>query len=57
MPSAEKLADFVAWCRQNLTDDEKGEAQIFRDRPVQAFGHAGLREDRSPAACPFGRLA
>lgn len=29
---------------QNLTGDEKGEAQIFCERLFQAFGHAGLRE-------------
>jgi hypothetical protein len=31
MPSAEKLAEFAAWCRQHLDGDEKGEAQIFLD--------------------------
>jgi hypothetical protein len=29
---------------QNLTGDEKGEAQIFCERLFQAFGHEGLRE-------------
>ena len=39
MPSVEKLADVVAWRRQNLTGDEKGEAQIFTatDRHVDAL--------------------
>ncbi len=44
MPSAEKLAGFVAWCRQHITGDEKGEAQFFLDRLFPAFGHAGLKE-------------
>ena len=41
MPSAEKLAEFVAWCRQHLTGDEKGEAQIFLDHLFVAFGWPG----------------
>ncbi|MEK7675308.1 MAG: DNA methyltransferase [Verrucomicrobiota bacterium] len=41
MPSAEKLAEFVAWCRQHLTGDEKGEAQIFLDHLFAAFGWPG----------------
>src|ERR1017187_7395367 len=38
MPSREKLAEFTAWCRKNVTGDEKGQAQIFLDRLFQAFG-------------------
>jgi SAM-dependent methyltransferase len=45
MPSAEKLAEFVQWCQQHLTGDEKGEAQIFLDHLFQAFGWAGGLKD------------
>ena len=41
MPSREKLAEFVAWCHQHITGDEKGQAQIFLDRLFQAFGQPG----------------
>ncbi len=37
----EKLATFVAWSQAHITGDEKGQAQIFLDRLMQAFGHAG----------------
>jgi type I restriction-modification system DNA methylase subunit len=40
----QKLCDFVAWARQHITGDEKGEAQIFLDRLFQAFGQGGIRE-------------
>jgi hypothetical protein len=29
MPSQEKVREFVAWTKQHVTDDEKGEAQTF----------------------------
>ena len=41
MPSRDKLIEFTAWCQKHITGDEKGQAQIFLDRPFQAFGHAG----------------
>jgi restriction-modification enzyme MmeI-like protein len=41
MPSREKLSEFTAWCRKNITGDEKGQAQIFLDRLFQAFGQSG----------------
>jgi hypothetical protein len=41
MPSRDKLAEFTAWCRKNVTGDEKGQAQIFLDRLFQAFGQPG----------------
>jgi hypothetical protein len=41
MPSGEKLSEFTAWCRKNITGDEKGQAQIFLDRLFIAFGHPG----------------
>jgi hypothetical protein len=27
MPDGTKLAEFIAWCRKNITGDEKGQAQ------------------------------
>ena len=41
MPSRDKLAEFTAWCRKNVTGDETGQAQIFLDRLFQAFGQPG----------------
>lgn len=38
------LNDFIAWWRDNIKGDEKGEAQIFLDRLLQAFGHKGALE-------------
>jgi hypothetical protein len=38
---SEKLPAFAAWAQAHITGDEKGEAQIFLDRLMQAFGHAG----------------
>jgi SAM-dependent methyltransferase len=40
----QRLVDFVAWCDQHITGDEKGQAQIFLDRFFRAFGHDGLLE-------------
>ncbi len=37
----ERLDSFVDWVEQNITGDEKGEAQIFLDRLFQAFGQPG----------------
>ncbi len=42
--STEKLYNFVIFCQQHITGDEKGEAQIFLDRFFQAFGHEGAIE-------------
>jgi hypothetical protein len=44
MPSREKLVGFAAWCQNNITGDEKGQAQIFLDRLFQAFGQPGCRD-------------
>jgi hypothetical protein len=41
---AARLAPFVTYVRDNLTGDEKGEAQVFCDRLFQAFGHPGIFE-------------
>lgn len=35
------LAQFVEWCDQYITGDEKGQAQIFLDRLFHAFGQKG----------------
>ncbi len=40
----ERLVAFVAFRRQHLDGDEKGEAQIFLDRLFKAFGHDGVIE-------------
>ncbi|MCW5553322.1 MAG: class I SAM-dependent DNA methyltransferase [Verrucomicrobiae bacterium] len=41
MPGREKLAEFISWCSNHITGDEKGQAQIFLDRLFQAFGQPG----------------
>ncbi|HMO65495.1 MAG TPA: hypothetical protein PKE47_09800 [Verrucomicrobiota bacterium] len=41
MPVPENLAVFTAWCRDHVTGDEKGQAQIFLDRLFRAFGQPG----------------
>jgi hypothetical protein len=38
-----RLQEFVDWVGQHVTGDEKGEAQVFLDRFMQAFGHAGIK--------------
>jgi hypothetical protein len=43
-PHAAKLAEFVHYVRTCMRGDEKGEAQIFCDRLMQAFGHPGILE-------------
>jgi hypothetical protein len=40
----QRLSDFVAWVRDHVTGDEKGQAQIFLDRLFQAFGQKGCLE-------------
>lgn len=40
----ERLEVFVAWWRENIHGDEKGQAQVFLDRLFQAFGHDGVFE-------------
>src|SRR5436190_17505128 len=40
----QNLSEFVAYVRNHLTGDEKGEAQIFLDRLFQAFELKGVRE-------------
>jgi len=41
VPNTDPLAEFTAWCRNHVTGDEKGRAQIFLDRLIQAFGQSG----------------
>lgn len=38
------IEEFVAFVKDNLTGDEKGQAQTFCDRLFRAFGHQGLYE-------------
>jgi hypothetical protein len=35
------LQQFLDWSAENITGDEKGQAQIFLDRLFQAFGQRG----------------
>ena len=44
MSIEQSLRDFVAWWRENIKGREKGEAQIFLDRLMRAFGHEGALE-------------
>lgn len=43
-PRATRLVSFCDWVRAHISGDEKGEAQIFLDRLLQAFGHPGVKE-------------
>ena len=52
-----KIREFVAFVRQHLTGDEKGEAQIFCERLFQAFGHAGVFEAGGNSASSAGRTS
>jgi hypothetical protein len=50
-PPANQLRDrlnaFVAWWRENIIGDEKGQSQVFLDRLFKALGHEGaLRQVR-----------
>ncbi|KXP08736.1 DNA methyltransferase [Tsukamurella pseudospumae] len=47
------LAEFVAYRKNHLKGDEKGEATIFLDRLFMAFGHGGIRE---AGAVPEARI-
>ncbi|QDV77058.1 hypothetical protein K2D_06450 [Planctomycetes bacterium K2D] len=40
----ERLQSFVDWCAAHISGDEKGEAQLFLDRFMQAFHQKGLLE-------------
>ena len=40
----QSLRDFVDWWRLNIRGDEKGEAQVFLDHLMRAFGHDGAIE-------------
>lgn len=48
-----RLDEFVAYRKNHLDGDEKGEAQVFLDRLFQAFGHLGTKE---AGAVPETRL-
>ena len=42
----EDIAEFVSYVRNNLSGDEKGQAQTFCDRLFRAYGHKGIYEAR-----------
>lgn len=44
MSIEQSLRDFVTWWREHIRGDEKGEAQIFLDHLMRAFGHEGALE-------------
>ncbi len=44
MSIEQSLRAFTEWWRDNINGYEKGEAQTFIDRLMQAFGHAGALE-------------
>lgn len=44
MSIEQSLREFVEWWREHIRGDEKGEAQIFLDQLMRAFGHAGALE-------------
>ena len=44
MSIEQSLREFVVWWRENIKGDEKGEAQIFLDHLMRAFGHSGALE-------------
>jgi type II restriction/modification system DNA methylase subunit YeeA len=41
---SQKLKEFVNYCHQYIKGDEKGDAQIFLERLLQAFGNEGAKE-------------
>ena len=43
-PRQKRLQEFVEWVAKHIQGDEKGEAQVFLDRLLQGFGHAGVNE-------------
>ena len=55
MPSRDKLSDFTAWCAKQITGDEKGEAQIFLGRLIQAFGQSGSLDEIARIASSSGK--
>lgn len=44
MSIEQSLREFVDWWREHIKGDEKGEAQIFLDHLMRAFGHEGAIE-------------
>ncbi len=40
----QNIEEFVSFVRNNLTGDEKGQAQTFCDRLFRAYGHSGIYE-------------
>ncbi|MCY4144924.1 MAG: N-6 DNA methylase [Chloroflexi bacterium] len=44
MSIEQSLREFVDWWKANIAGDERGEAQIFLDHLMRAFGHEGALE-------------
>jgi len=42
--SKQDIEEFVSYVKDNLTGDEKGQAQLFCDRLFKAYGHKGILE-------------
>jgi hypothetical protein len=40
----EDIEEFISYVKNNLTGDEKGQAQLFCDRLFRAYGHKGIFE-------------
>lgn len=47
MADPEKLSAFVQWCRQHITGDEEGEAQIFLDCLFQDYNQRDRTNTRA----------
>ena len=45
MSSQEKLAEFVAWCRNHIADDENDQARGFTDSEPWEFSLELLNSD------------
>jgi len=43
-----RLQEFVAWAPAHIKGDEKGKAQIFLDRLLQAFSQKGVSKPAKP---------
>lgn len=42
--SKQDIEEFVSYVKDNLTGDERGQAQLFCDRLFKAYGHKGILE-------------
>jgi hypothetical protein len=55
MPGRVKVTEFVGWNQKHITGDEKGHAQIFRERFFQAFGYPRVRDETFERECETNR--